>query len=208
LTTVLVVGMAVVDFLFEVDTMPRAAEKYRAHDASMVGGGGAANAACAVARLGGHAQLAARVGDDLMGNIIVDDLKHHNVDCSSVMITKGARSSYSSVLIDNSGERQIVNFRGCGLSDDTGGIESARPAAVLTDTRWTSGAVAVAFSRQGLESIAGTLNSVEGVESALREASGRYNAWVAMTDGDNGVYSWHNGELRHQAAMLVEVADS
>ena len=67
---VLVVGMAVVDFLFEVDSMPDSAEKYAASGASIIGGGGAANAACAIARLGGDAMLAARIGADMIGQLL------------------------------------------------------------------------------------------------------------------------------------------
>ena len=44
-------GVAVVDFVFFLDEMPRLAEKYRARDAQITGGGGAANAAAAIARL-------------------------------------------------------------------------------------------------------------------------------------------------------------
>jgi sulfofructose kinase len=49
---VLCVGSAVVDFVFRLDALPTRPEKLRALDARMVGGGCAANAAVAVARLG------------------------------------------------------------------------------------------------------------------------------------------------------------
>lgn len=227
-----------VDFVFEVDSMPVAAEKYKARDAQIVGGGGAANAACAIAKLGGHAQIAARVGDDFMGKLIIDDLKKHSVDCSLIATTSDARSSYSSVLLDTSGERQIVNFRGDNLSEDVTGIESTDPAAVLSDTRWIAGATAamklakrkgipsvldaeapidprllklashIAFSRQGLESIVGTLKTISNIESALRQLAERYSAWLAVTDGANGVYSLHRNEFLHHAAIPVDAVDT
>ncbi len=218
--------------------MPNAAEKYQAHAARVVGGGGAANAACAIAKLGGHAQLAARVGNDFMGKLIIEDLQHYSVDCSLIVTTDGARSSYSSVLVDADGERQIVNFRGEGLSDDTSNMESTNPAAVLADTRWIAGATAafelarqkgipavldaeapidlqllelashVAFSRQGLESITGSLSTVSAIESALRQLAQNNPGWFAMTDGANGVYSLYQSEFLHQAALPVDVVDT
>ena len=152
---VLVVGMAVIDFVFEVESMPAAAEKYVASGAQVVGGGGAANAAVAIANLGGNALLAGRIGDDMVGELIVSDLQSRNVDCSLLQRTAGARSSYSSVLSDAEGERLIVNYRGENLSDDAGLIRqlandaSNRPSAVLADTRWHSGVVeAMTLARQ------------------------------------------------------------
>ena len=35
MTTILLAGVAVIDFVFRLDTMPRAAEKYRATDAAI-----------------------------------------------------------------------------------------------------------------------------------------------------------------------------
>ena len=63
MSTVYCVGIAVEDLIFQVDHLPdRPEEKYHAGDFQMVGGGCAATAAVAIARLGGRARLAARVG--------------------------------------------------------------------------------------------------------------------------------------------------
>ena len=70
--TVLCVGHAVQDFVFYVpDAAAARGEKYRATRFESVGGGPAATAAVAIARLGGRAVLAARVGDDAAADMIV-----------------------------------------------------------------------------------------------------------------------------------------
>ncbi len=146
MTTVLVVGVAVVDFVFSVEEMPRRAEKYRAKDAAIIGGGCAANAAVTIARLGGHAKLAARVGADPIGDMIVAELVSEAVDCSLVKRFESGRSSFSAVFVDALGERQIVNFRDEALSFDVAWLAQAIPGdfdAALADTRWPHGAVAV-----------------------------------------------------------------
>ncbi len=66
---VLCVGIATQDYVFGLNEMPTRAEKYRANDLAVVGGGIAANAAVAVARLGGRAMIATRLGDDRWGAI-------------------------------------------------------------------------------------------------------------------------------------------
>lgn len=153
MTTILLAGVAVVDFVFSVDAMPRRAEKYRARDAAIVGGGCAANAAVAVARLGGTARLAARVGADAVGGMIVSELAAENVDCALVKRFDGKRSSFSSVLVDAQGERQIVNFRDETLDFDAGWLEDAMPVsfdAALADTRWANGGAAVLKAARNL----------------------------------------------------------
>jgi sulfofructose kinase len=146
MTSVLLAGVAVIDFVLSVDAMPRRAEKYRARDAAIVGGGCAANAAVAVARLGGEARLAARVGADPIAEMIIAGLAGEGVDCTLVRKFDNKRSSFSSVLIDAQGERQIVNFRDESLSFDAAWLEEAMPRsfdAALADTRWPQGGVAV-----------------------------------------------------------------
>ena len=75
MTLVLCTGVSVVDFVFSVAEMPREAIKYRSTDSVIVGGGCAANAAVAVARLGGEAWLAARIGDDVIADMMLKDLR-------------------------------------------------------------------------------------------------------------------------------------
>ena len=114
--TILCAGVAVIDFVFHVDEMPTRPEKYRAHDASITGGGNAANAAVAVSRLGGRARLAARLGDDAVADMIVAGLEAESVDTRLVRRFSGRKSSFSSVLIDTAGERQIVSYRDMDIS--------------------------------------------------------------------------------------------
>ena len=232
---VLVIGVAVVDFVFQMDTLPSEARKYRATEADIVGGGCAANAAVAVARLGGDALLGTRLGADPLGELILSDLREEGVDTRLVQQTSGARSSFSSVYVDAMGERQIMNYRGADLSTETGWIENAPNIdAVLADTRWTAGAISalnlarqrgvpgivdaeapmdnsvlsaashVAFSRDGLMSFAPNTD----LQSALRIAAGKLDAWVCVTDGENGVLFAGHECIEHVPAFSVDVKDT
>lgn len=231
---ILVCGLAVVDFLFGVPQMPRRAEKYIANSAAVVGGGGAANAAVAISRLNARALLAARVGDDVFGRMIIDDLLAEQVDCSLVQTSLTGTSSFSSVLIDTAGERQIVNFRGRDLSDDPTVFENIKVDGVLADTRWQAGTVAamelaqrlnvpgvidaeapvdphalslashVAFSRQGLMQYC----PAETLEVALLKAATLHDAWLCVTDGENGVYTIENGAVTQIKAQPAEIVDT
>jgi len=174
--TVVVGGVAVVDFVFQLDELPRRAEKYRARDAQMVGGGGAANAAVAVARLGGNALLATRLGDDVIADLILADLQREGVDCSLARRFAGKRSSFSSVFVDRSGERQIVNYRDMGISFDADWLGEGLPAhfdAALADTRWPQGGPALlnAARKRGVPAVADAEAPVHEAIETLRAAT-------------------------------------
>jgi sulfofructose kinase len=169
MTTVLAAGVAVIDFVMQVDEMPRRAEKYRARDAAVVGGGCAAGAAATVARLGGKAFLATRLGADPVGDMIIAGLEGDGVDCSLVKRFEGRRSSFSSVFVDAAGERQIVNFRDMDM--DFGGswlLEAGLPPfdAAVADTRWPLGAAAL-MQRAKDAGVPGIMDAEAPVREAL-----------------------------------------
>lgn len=233
MTSVYCVGLAVADFIFYVDAFPDGPEKFQAFDAAVVGGGGAANAAVAVSRLGARAQLGARLGQDSTAQTILCELETEGVDLTGIIQNENARSGFSSVLIDVRGERQIVNFRGSGLPDTPKPLPKDIDA-VLVDTRWPTGAIAaleqaraigvpgvvdaeapidgailarashVAFSVQGLRSLIGT----GGLGAAVEEMAKGLGVWVCVTDGDQGVYYSNGGGAVHVPAFDVDVVDT
>ena len=231
---VLVAGVAVADIVMQVGDLPRTAEKYRATDAVITVGGCAANAAVAVARHGGLARLAARLGRDVISDFIVAALVEERVDLSLCDRREGARSSFSSVYVDRKGERQITNFRGSGLTESLDLSASRRPDAVLADNRWppltsaaltaamawnvpsivdaeapfdaaaVMGATHIAFSVQGLSDYA----SGAPAEQALLRARDKFGAWTAVTDGANGVWYTEGDGIGHVPSFNVEVVDT
>lgn len=173
---VLVLGIATLDHVFRVAAMPHAAEKFRAQGYATVTGGCAATAAVAVARLGGQARLAARLGADPTGDTIVAALEAEGVDCRLCLRAEGGQSPLSSVFVDPAGERLIVNFRGHGLAETPDTLSPQAVAAcgaALADTRWPAGAARVmALAREaGVPGIIDGEAPFEGLEPALHAAS-------------------------------------
>lgn len=235
-THITAAGVAVVDFIMMVDAFPRKAEKYRAKDSAIVGGGCAANAAVAIARLGGQAHLCARLGLDSIGDMIIADLQAEGVNCENIKRFEGCRSSYSNVLLDAEGERQIVNFRDMNISFDADWLQPEKSQAFLGDTRWPQGAAALmkAAKAAGVPGVMDAEAPVMEAEEAILEASHiafsmqglrefayqpdiatmlrsahkSTHAWTCVTDGANGVYWLENGTLRHRPAFNVDVVDT
>ena len=109
MVNVLITGVSVVDFIFQLNEIPKENEKFRAENASISGGGIAANAAVAVSRLGGTPTLVSRLGYDQIGSMIKNDLIEEGVNVNFTKQFQGNRSSFSSVYIDKKGDRQVVN---------------------------------------------------------------------------------------------------
>jgi sulfofructose kinase len=130
------------DQIYRVERLPDAARKHFATGFCEVGGGPAANAAVAVARLGGEARLWSRLGQDFVGDRIVRELEQEGVAAAGIRRVPDAQSGCSAILVDVRGERMIVNFRGEGMDPDPSWlplslIEGA--GAVLGDLRWPEG---------------------------------------------------------------------
>lgn len=144
MATVISLGVAVQDFVFSVDEIPTEARKYRANDFALSGGGCAATASVAVARLGGTSQLISRLGNDFTADIIIRDLEEDGVGCTGVKRFDGLRSPMSAVMVDNVGERMIMGFRDDGIPTDPEFVaDFFDPSvdAVLADSRWAEGAL-------------------------------------------------------------------
>lgn len=141
---VICLGLTALDATWTTATSLVHGGKTRATSFEERGGGMAATAAVAAARLGAEASFWGRAGDDAAGRAMRDELARWQVDVSGLRLFSGARSSVSGVVVDERGERTIVNFRGAGLPDEADWLPTARVAeadAVLADPRWPAGAV-------------------------------------------------------------------
>jgi sulfofructose kinase len=129
-----------------VDALPASGGKTRASGFRQTGGGMAATAAVAAARLGAEAEFWGRGGTDAAGAAMRDELVGWGVGVHAFRLFEGAQSSISGVIVDSAGERMIVNFRGAELPADPGWLPLdavARADAVLADPRWPEGALAL-----------------------------------------------------------------
>ncbi|MBO0904719.1 PfkB family carbohydrate kinase [Jiella sonneratiae] len=145
-STVICLGLSAFDYIWQVERLPEGrSDKVRAPEFMTKGGGMAATAAVAVARLGGKAHFWGRAGEDREGAAMRDELAAEGVDVSGFRLFAGGRSSISGVFVDPAGERHIANFRGEKLPaapDFLPLAEIAAAGAVLADPRWPEGAEA------------------------------------------------------------------
>jgi len=140
-----------------VAQFPAPGTKAAATDFIVTGGGCAANAAVAVARLAGHARFAGPLGDksDAVSERILANLVAEGIDCGGVQRIAGGTASVSLILIDASGEKSIATRRGSGLArvlPADAGTLVRDVDALLVDNRFPEfvTAVAGAARRRGI----------------------------------------------------------
>jgi hypothetical protein len=102
------------DIVMRVAQFPAPGSKISGSDFLIAGGGCAANAALAVASLGGRAGFAGPLGEpgDAVSSLIVADLESVGIDCRGVVRVPGATASVSVILIDATAEESIATRRG------------------------------------------------------------------------------------------------
>lgn len=143
---VICLGVATLDEIFRISTMPEAPAKFTAEEFIVTGGGMAANAAVAVVRLGGQAAYWGRVGDDAVGDQVLKLLREEGVDLTHVRRLPGRRTKVSAIFIDARGERLVCAAPSQGYPNDTSWLpldEVKSTDAVHADSRWLAGARAL-----------------------------------------------------------------
>jgi sulfofructose kinase len=168
---IICVGHAALDRIYRIEAFPPHPTKVRALEHIEVGGGMAANAAVAIARLGGRAELWSRVGDDNVGQAIRAGLRAEQVDVRYVQAFEGARSSTSAIVVDDRGERLIVGQRDASMPSGTSWLPLERVKAadaVLGDIRWLEG-VRTVFGRARKDGVPTVLDADLGAREALAD---------------------------------------
>jgi sugar/nucleoside kinase (ribokinase family) len=112
---ILCAGIIVLDEVFRVDEFPQPDGKVQAKGFFVVNGGCAANAAVAIARLGGRAALAGPMGgpagEDDNGDRVLKALAREKVDTTACQRIDGLATALSAIFMNTRGDRTIVTYR-------------------------------------------------------------------------------------------------
>jgi sugar/nucleoside kinase (ribokinase family) len=127
-------GLVVADHVSPpLDHLPRPGELIAVDDLLLNIGGGAANTAVDLARLGVRSSICARVGDDIFGRFATETLRRRGVDCSALK-TDAAQATSQTLIVNVRGQdRRFIHTVGANrgfVADDLDAV-LARPPRVL-----------------------------------------------------------------------------
>ena len=236
---VICLGLSALDQIWRVERFfSGQSEKIKSLEYSTLGGGMAANAAVTVARLGGSVAFWGRGGDDAAGHEMRAAFVAEGVDVGNFRLFSDGRSSVSGIIVDRSGERQIVNFRGLypEAADWLPLDDVVRASSVLADPRWVEGAATLFGKARALgiptvldgdvadaevfERLLPLTDHAVFSEPALASFAGSANddalaslacfncRVIAVTRGHDGVSWYEDGGLHRQAAYPADVVDT
>ena len=235
---ILCVGALTMDTIFRLERLPETPGKFIPLDAVEVAEGIAAAQAATIARLGGEVALWASAGDDATGDRLVAQISGEGVDCSRVRRVPGARSGFSTILMDLAGSTIIVpRYDPTLMAAPDKAPDLAGFDAVERDVRWP-GAARLALLAARAAGIAGILDAdmaakpiledlvplashvvasegagklltgTGGPEAAARALAATHPGFVAVTAGADGCWWTEAGEIRHSPAPRIEAVDT
>ena len=141
------IGVSVQDHLWLCDE-PARGTLWPASDYLVQGGGLAATAAVAMARLGGRVEIWTRVGGDAAARFILERFELEGVETSHVRVCPGGLSPVCGVTVDRaSAERYFRYFPGRGLDPSPDGLDFGRidaAKAILVDGWWAEAQIPAA----------------------------------------------------------------
>src|SRR5277367_5551471 len=112
--SVLCIGQLVADVVVRpVDALPVPGRTNLVQDLQVCSGGCAANTAAVLAKLGADVRLAALIGQDVLGDAALADLKQPGLSLDAVMRDSANPTSAVIVLISSTSERSFI-YRGGG----------------------------------------------------------------------------------------------
>lgn len=131
---VLCVGHACYDLVFSVSQHPKSDEKIFADDLSGCGGGPAANAAIAISRLGFSSAFAGYLGQDLYGQMHLQEFIDHHVD-THLLVRGASPTPLSTILVKPDGKRALINYKGATkpLTNNAIDFSSIQTKVILFD---------------------------------------------------------------------------
>lgn len=234
---VLCVGQAPYDLTFAVERHPEPDGKMFAAALYQCGGGPAANAAVAVARLGHSSAFAGYLGRDTFGDLHLQELLAEGVQ-TDLIVRGDAPTPLSVSLVKPDGRRALVNYGGDQrpLPAHSIPFHQCHPRAILFDGWEPDVSLPLAqWARQqgiptildagsvhrGTETLAGLVDYLLAAEKfgraytgesdpaqAVRQLSKIAGTAAVITLGSDGLVWQKGAELGHLPAFTVEVVDT
>jgi len=107
-SNIVVIGSTHMDFTIYVDHLPRRGETVLGKDFRMTPGGKGANQAVAVSRLGAKCYFISKVGNDEIGERLIENLRANGVITDYVFKEENVASSVAMIMVDLNGDNIIA----------------------------------------------------------------------------------------------------
>ena len=130
MSDILVVGSLNMDLVVRAPRFPKPGETISGEDLAIIPGGKGANQAVAAARLGADVSMLGRVGNDVFGQSLLDNLVRNKVNTSRVQ-RDAAATGTATIIVDGHGQNSIVLSPGANGKVTPGDVTDLPEARIL-----------------------------------------------------------------------------
>lgn len=109
---ILVVGSLNMDFVIEVNKMPKEGETILGKSLTTVPGGKGANQAFAIGKLGGNVSMIGAVGNDIYGETLINNLNSVKVNTEGIYRSEIYNTGNAFITVNDKGENSITVISG------------------------------------------------------------------------------------------------
>ena len=131
--SIAVFGSINMDLVARTPRLPKPGETLTGHTFQTIPGGKGANQAVACARLGATTAMVGRVGGDVFGERLKDELGHAGVDHENVAVDTKTSSGVALIAVEDSAENFIIVIP--GANGQVGNQDLQRLDGVLTQSK-------------------------------------------------------------------------
>ncbi|MFW5867001.1 MAG: ribokinase [Armatimonadota bacterium] len=126
--TIAVLGNINIDFVMRAERMPRPGETLMGGELKLVPGGKCANQAVTAARVGAEVTVIGRVGADVFGPQLLENLEREGINTEFITSDPEAHTGSAFIALSPSGENSILSCMGANLEVSPEQVEGASEA--------------------------------------------------------------------------------
>jgi len=130
---IVVLGNINQDFVMAAERMPQPGETVLGSDLRFVPGGKAANQAVTAARLGAQTTLVGRVGSDVFGPVLLENLRREGINTDFIEVDEAHASGAAFIALAPSGENSIISVPGANFAVTPEQVTQAQEAIAKAD---------------------------------------------------------------------------
>jgi len=105
---IVVIGSINMDLVVRAVRMPVPGETLLGEDLNTIPGGKGANQAAAAAKLGADVAMIGRIGSDVFGQKLINELQAAHVNTENIQIEENSASGTALIIVDQNGQNSIV----------------------------------------------------------------------------------------------------
>lgn len=126
--TIVVLGGINMDLIGITNRLPIPGETVKGDHFYTAPGGKGANQAVAAARMGAEVRMIGRIGNDMFGQPMLEDLNRYGIDTTGVAIDPEHASGVAVILLDNQRQNHIVAIYGANIQCDNQQLSAVEKA--------------------------------------------------------------------------------